>query len=309
MSSPKFRGLPPGIQRSKRAAVRDSAHGRPSTLEYHVQAAGVSLFVREVGQGQPVVVLHGGPGADHGYLWPSFSLLADEFRLFFYDQRGGGRSPVPRPSGIGWRDHVGDLDTLRRHWELERITLVGYSWGGLLALLYATEHPARVEALALVAPAAAWGDYHRQFRNELARRSQSKILRRLRAELESSGLAESDPVAYRQRRFDLTVAGYYRQPADARDSPVFTVQLQAQQATWSSLRGHGEELRRRLQTLSLPTLILHGLYDPIPLSWAEELATVIPGARLFVLEESGHLPYLEEAERTLSVIRRFLREA
>ncbi len=277
--------------------------------EYQAQGAGVSLFVREVGQGRPVVVLHGGPGADHDYLRPSFGVLADEFRLLFYDQRGGGRSPVPRPSRIGWRDHVDDLETLRRHWLLERLTVLGYSWGGLLALLYATEHPERVEALALVAPAAGWGDYHREFKDELARRSQSEVVRQLRTELESSGLAESDPEAYEQRRFDLSVAGYYRDPTSARDSPVFTVQLQAQQATWASLRGHGAELRRKLEVLNVPTLILHGRYDPIPLGWAEELAAVMPGARLIVLEASGHLPYLEEADRTVSAIRRFLREA
>jgi pimeloyl-ACP methyl ester carboxylesterase len=108
--------------------------------------------------------------------------------------------------------------------------------------------------------------------------------------------------------FELNVAGYFRDPATARDTPTFTVQLQAQQATWSSLRGHGPELRRRLETLDAPTLILHGLHDPIPLRWAEELATVVPGARLLVLRESGHLPYIEEADRTLGAIRRFLGE-
>lgn len=284
-----------------------SAHGQPNSLEYHAQGAGVSLFVREVGLGRPLVVLHGGPGAEHDYLLPAFSLLADEFRLCFYDQRGGGRSPVPRPNKIGWRDHVDDLEALRRYWQRERLTLVGYSWGGLLALLYATEYPERTEALVLIAPAVGWGDYQREFKDELARRSKSEGIVRLRAELESSGLEAIDPEAYRRRLFELSVAGYYRDPTTARDAPMFTVQLQAQQATWSSLRGHGPELRRKLKTLSAPTLILHGVHDPIPLRWAEELATVIPRARLLVLQASGHLPHIEEADLTLSAVRRFLR--
>lgn len=285
-----------------------SAHGQPDSLEYHAQASGVSLFVRELGLGRPLVVLHGGPGAEHDYLLPAFSPLGDEFRLRFYDQRGGGRSPVPRPNEIGWRDHVDDLEALRRFWEQDRLTLLGYSWGGLLALLYATEHPERVEVLALVAPAAGWGDYQREFKNELARRSKSEGIQRLRTELEGSGLEESDPEAYRRRLFELNVAGYFRDPTTARGTPTFTVQLQAQQATWSSLRGHGPELRRKLETLNAPTLILHGVYDPIPLRWAEELATVMPRARLRVLRDSGHLPYIEEADRTLGAIRRFLGE-
>lgn len=289
--------------------MRPPTPGSPASLQYHAQGAGVSLLVREVGTGRPVTVLHGGPGAGHDYLYPAFSSLADEFRLLFYDQRGGGRSPVARPSEIGWRDHVADLEALRRHWKLERLALIGYSWGGLLALLYASENPARVEALALVAPAPGWGGYHRQFKEEFARRSRSEEVKRLRAELEASGLEESDPRAYRRRRFDLSLAGYYHRPAAARDAPPFTVQLQAQQATWTSLRGHGAELRRRLSGLSVPTVILHGRHDPIPLRWAEEAAAVIPRARLIVLERSGHLPYLEEADRTLGEVRRFLRDA
>jgi proline iminopeptidase len=277
--------------------------------ERTVEVRGASLFVRELGAGPAVVVLHGGPGAGHDYLLPAFSRLADEYRLHFYDQRGGGRSRVERPSRIGWRDHVADLEALRREWALERMAVIGYSWGGLLALLYATEHPDRVRALVLVAPAAGWGDYHRRFKDEFGRRSGSAELERMREELEASGLRRKDPAAYRRRRFELSVAGYFRDPRDALGStPFFMVQAQAQQATWASLKGYGPELRRKLATLQVPTLILHGRHDPMPLAWAEELAGVLPVARLIVLERSGHVPHVEEAERTFAEIRRFLRE-
>ncbi|UCF20241.1 MAG: alpha/beta fold hydrolase, partial [Gemmatimonadota bacterium] len=268
----------------------------------------VRLFVRELGQGPDVVVLHGGPGANHEYLIPSLGSLSDEFRLHFYDQRGGGRSRVALPNEVGWRDHVADLEALRREWAIERLAIIGYSWGGLLALLYATEHPARAGALALVSPAAGWGDYQRRFRDEFARRSRSEAVMRMRAELEASGLRHSDPAAYQQSRFDISVAGYFRDPQDAVDSTPFVVQLQAQQATWASLMGYGVELRRRVAAVRVPTLILHGRYDPIPLAWAEELAGLLPAARLVVLERSAHVPYVEERDRTLAELRGFLRE-
>src|SRR5512135_2039724 len=102
------------------------------------EVRGVSLFELRVGEGPPVVVLHGGPGADHGYLRSGFDALAHDRELVYYDQRGGGRSPVPRDVPVGWRDQVADLEALREIWALDRLTLVGYSWGGLLALLYAT---------------------------------------------------------------------------------------------------------------------------------------------------------------------------
>ena len=291
-----------------RSAFPRPARAWPRERHYFVDGPGGALFVREMGAGPPLVVLHGGPGAHHDYLLTHFARLADDFRLHFYDQRGGGRSRVSRPGGISWRDHVADLEALRESWGLERLILTGYSWGGLLALLYAAEYPERAGALALLAPAAGWGDYHQRFREEFARRSDSDVVKRLRAELEASGLRETDPAAYRQRRFDLSVAGYFRDPAQARDLTPFVVQSQAQQATIASLKGHGPELRRRLASVHAPTLILHGRHDPIPLEWAEELAGVMPAARLVVLENSGHVPYVEERERTFDEMRRFLKE-
>ena len=271
-------------------------------------ASGSGLFVKEIGSGPPVIVLHGGPGAQHDYLLPAFGRLADEFHLHFYDQRGGGRSQISDPHKIEWRDHVADLEVLRKEWGIDHLLLVGYSWGGLLALLHAAEYPSNVKALILVAPAAGWGDYHRRFKEELGRRGRSEAVHRMRAELEASGLRHSDPALYKQRRFDLNVAGYYMNPEDAYGSETFVVQMQAQQATWASLRGHGPELKSRLQRLQVPTLILHGRHDPIPLEWPKELASVLPDARLVVLEHSAHVPYAEEAEETFGQIRRFLRE-
>ena len=126
-----------------------------------VELNGVRIYTRRVGDGPPVVVLHGGPGAHHDYLLPQYDRLALGRTLLYYDQRGGGRSPVPRDTPVGWREHVADLEALRDRWGLERVTLLGYSWGGLLAVLYALEHPARIGRLALVSSApitAAWRD-------------------------------------------------------------------------------------------------------------------------------------------------------
>jgi len=107
-----------------------------------VEVNGVTLFTRRVGAGPLVAVLHGGPGAHHDYLLPQYDLLARRRELFYYDQRGGGRSPVPRETPVGWREHAADLEEIRLALGLERLTVLGYSWGGLLAVLYFLERTA-----------------------------------------------------------------------------------------------------------------------------------------------------------------------
>src|SRR3989440_7743292 len=183
---------------------------------------GVRLYTRRVGQGPPVVVLHGGPGAHHDYLLPQYDHLAEGGRaLLYYDQRGGGRSPVPRDVPVGWREHVADLETLRAHWELDRLTLLGYSWGGLLAVLYALEHPDRIARLALVSSApvtAAWRD---EFERRLAARMARPWLARAPAELTPARPSRTDPEKYRRLAFALSVAGDFRHPRQAREmTPV-----------------------------------------------------------------------------------------
>src|SRR5205807_16480 len=151
-----------------------------------VDLNGVRIYTRRVGDGPPpVVVLHGGPGAHHDYLLPQYDRLAHGRALLFYDQRGGGRSPA-RDVPVGWQEHVADLEALRKHWAIDRLTLLGYSWGGLLAVLYALEHPDRVGRLALVAPAPLTARWREEFERRLSARLADPRIVRARAELSAS---------------------------------------------------------------------------------------------------------------------------
>ena len=264
-----------------------------------VAVRGVELFVRRVGQGSPAVVLHGGPGAHHDYLLPGFDALADGRELIYYDQRGGGRSPVARDVAVGWTEHVADLEALRTAWRLERLTLAGYSWGGLLALLYAVSHPGRVGRLALVSPAPAWRAAREQFEGAFARRNLDPAFQEARRQLRESGLRERDPAAFQQRIFELSVAPYFFDPARARELTPFRVTGRTQQEVWQSLGDF--DLRPRLPELrGIPALVIHGEEDPIPIEAARTAAGLI-GAEFHALPHCGHVPYVEafEAFRTL----------
>jgi len=256
------------------------------------------------GGGPLVVVLHGGPGAHHDYLLPQYDLLAQRRALFYYDQRGGGRSPVPRDMPVGWREHLADLDAIREQLALERLTLCGYSWGGLLAVLYLLEHPRHVERLALVSPASITAADRRAFEAEFARRMRAPEIVDAREELRASDLAARDPAAYRRRMFELSVAGYFRDPRQAANLTPFRVTARTQQAVWDSL--DDDDLRPRVAALPMkpPSLILHGTYDPIPISGSRTLAQLL-GADMVELEV-GHCPHVEATNDFVRALDRFL---
>src|SRR5689334_22909468 len=131
--------MPPTSPTSPRSTPLRSMNSASAMLERTFERAvnGVTLFERRTGEGVPTVILHGGPGASHDYLLPGCDLLAEGRELIYYDQRGGGRSPVGREVAVGWQEHVADLHALKELWGDQPLNLVGYSWGGLLAMLYA----------------------------------------------------------------------------------------------------------------------------------------------------------------------------
>lgn len=262
-----------------------------------------------------LLVLHGGPGADHGYLLPQMLALESiggGRDVRFYDQRGGGRSKTDDRAPITWRTHVADLGAVAA--ELvpnDSLRIVGYSWGGLLALLYLIEASRdsdlpRPASLVLIDPAPITRAWRHEFESEFARRQQSPAVQAMRDELAASGLRERDADAYRHRAFELSVAGYFADPANARDLTPFRVVGRVQQSVWESLGDFDlrDDIARAFATLRVPTLVVHGRQDPIPLASSEAVARAA-GAELVVLEECGHVPYVEQRERLFEAIGRF----
>jgi proline iminopeptidase len=268
-----------------------------------------------------LLVLHGGPGADHQYLLPQMLELAEDHELVFYDQRGGGKSRTDDPTPITWQTHVEDLGAIARELSFDTLEIVGYSWGGLLAMLFtitssgalpgsmlpAPETPDSAlpipDSLVLIDPAPITKHHREQFEAEFSRRQQGPVIQGLRTALAESGLREQDPAAYRQRSFELSVAGYFADPTRAHDLTPFRVVGRVQQSVWASLGDF--DLTSALARVAIPALIVHGREDPIPLESSEAAAAAL-GARLVVLPHSGHVPYVEQPQSLFEAVREFL---
>jgi len=264
-----------------------------------------SLQLLEVGPedaDRVAIVLHGGPGASMDYLRPQLDELGSPERaLLYYDQRGGGRSLTPHSwPAAGLETHLEDLDRVvayARTRSPHKPALVGYSWGGLLALSYALEHPERVDRLLLIAPAPAWAE---------ARKAIAPAMKAAAARPDAQAVLASLDKTSRRDRFSAAVIGYFFDPSRVRELTPFVSRERAERAAWESLAGY--DLRPRLPSLAVPTLVCHGVEDPIPVSASRELAR-LSGATLVTFERCGHCPFIEAASDFFPLARRFLSEA
>ena len=260
---------------------------------------GASLFTLTVGEGPPAVVLHGGPGASHDYLRPQCDAFARSgHSLFYYDQRGGGQSKLDAGALPGTvADHLADLDAVRTHLGEEALTLIGYSWGGLLAILYALRNPARVAKLLLLAPAPLWSGARDDMKARLKQMAERPAVAAFRASLDMND---------RRNRFALAVANYFVDPRRALELTPFMVQGRAEAAVWGDLVAY--DLRDEARALTMPILIVHGEEDPIPIASSRVLAERTH-AQLIAIPNCGHVPYIEGAEPTFAAGNAFLAQS
>lgn len=283
---------------------------------YVVAGEGVRLRYRRVGEsGDPVVVLHGGPGLTSAYLADDLAPLARGRSVVFYDQRGaGGSTLVADAAGLDAQRFVDDLDAVRRHFGLERLTLVGHSWGAGVAALYAMRHPDRLSRMVLVGPMPLRrGELDRSFAAIAASRPPEDA-ERFRAARDAvradPGNAEAcrafyalwfrpffaDPVAMARMRGDFCAGS----PEALRNGG-----LNVGRHTMASLGDF--DWRESLQRITAPVLVLHGSREVIPVSAAEEWAAAFPDARLQLVEGAGHFPYVEAPDAFFPAIETFLR--
>lgn len=261
----------------------------------------------------PLVVLHGGPGAHHDYLLPqllSLATLGAGFELVFYDQRGGGRSKTDSPAAVSVAQHVADFVAVCDELGVDGAPLAGYSWGALLAMHVviagrgATAGVTLPPWLLLISPAPYLPDDRAAFEAELLRRQLSPEVTRLREALQASGLRTSDPAAYRQRAFELSVAGYFAHPAQSANLTPFRVTGRVQTSTWASI--DGPAVLDALPSVRLPALVVHGDGDPIPLASAQRSAAAL-GAAFVTLAGCGHVPYVEQPDALHGALDAFVR--
>ncbi len=296
--------------------MRVSSHSDdPAPHAGYAPVENAALFYREAGHGQPIILLHGGPDFDHAYLLPDMDRLSDSYRLIYYDQRGRGKSaPETQAGDVTIQTEIEDLEGLRQYFQLDSVALLGHSWGGLLAMEYAIRYPARVSHLILMNTAPASQEDYRLLRQEILRRK-SVYQDELNALTSSAAYQQGDPeavAAYYRIHFQITV----RQPAHLetvlnglwssfkkeRILRGRAIEDHLYEETWSSSEFN---LFPRLRELNIPTLVIYGDDDFVPVECAAHIAQAIPGARFVLLKECGHFAYIESPDELRQEIAGF----
>jgi len=260
-----------------------------------VRVRGARLWTRATGEGPPVVLLHGGPGAPD-YLEAAAELLPA--RVHRFEQRGCGRSEDAEPNDID--SLLADLDALRAHWGLERFVIAGHSWGADLALLYALEHPGRAAGLLYLngmGIAQGWQDEHKaNVKSRLGPDAWERYTALHRLRDEAATEEARDRLA--NEAFALAIAADGPEDVLRAGAPeLFRYPLRRRvnarlNAEWVE-RTRDPALSKRVASLRIPALFVQGSDDPRPNWPAQRLAALLPNARYEELDRAGHFPWLD----------------
>jgi proline iminopeptidase len=270
---------------------------------------GTSLLVKEMGDGPTVIVVHGGPMLDHGYLMPWIEPLADSYHLVFYDQRlSGGSAPIVDSASVNLAAFVEDIEALRQDLGVETVHVMGHSWGGFLASLYGAAHPEHTRSLILLDPmpptTALW-------------------------EAEEARLAELDRPEWRAERDSLRALPEFRE----RNEGVMRQMMQASfrnqmhdpravqnldfsfPSDYDMRAGQfgllmpellSYDLRDTLAAITAPSLIVYGDMEPGLELGGPVYEAAMPQARVLVIKDTGHFPFVERPEEFMREVRAFL---
>jgi proline iminopeptidase len=294
--------------------------------EGFVDAHGVLIYYKAVGQGEPLVILHGGPGASHDYFLPYLLPLARTNRLIFIDERGSGRSQkLEDSSAYTVENMAADVEDVRQALNLGKISVLGHSCGGILAQAYALKYPENLTHLILCSTFHSTSKMNEVFKKIKAKMA-PELLSRIE-KMEKAGLYGHGK-AYEQGRYTaeyMTAAwgeGYfpylYQNHPDANYDPVANGNMawDVYRVMWGS---NGEfvidgnlksvEYTDRLLSIKVPTLITVGDNDECAPSLSEEMHQKIAGSQLVVFPKSGHMTFVDQPDLFIKAVNEFLNPA
>ena len=274
----------------------------------HLQDA--EIFYKIIGKGEPMIVIHGGPGLDHTYFLPQMAELASHFRLIFYDQRACGRSSENVDEfQISLKNLVRDIETLRDSLHLGKVHLLAHSWGGILGMQYAMNLSQKLESLILLNSMSPTSEHRKKEDSILAIRKTVEDSADFADIFQSKEFIQKESRAYEKIfRVMFRKEFFDRKYADSL-TLTFPDSFVANSKKLNNLISDisDYDFRDNLREINTPTLIIYGDYDPLSELAGEELVSLIPGAKLEIIKNCGHFPFIEKKKEFTELVVNFLK--
>lgn len=283
--------------------------------EGFIEGAGARIYFKTLGRGVPLLLLHGGPGADHTDFLPALQPLARRCRLVLIDERGSGRSErLKDPKEYTLNRMVKDIEKVRQHLKLPQLVVLGHSFGGILAQAYAVAHPKRILGLVLAGTGSSARCIDRDFRN-LRKRLSARLRARL-ARLEKAGIFQADGAYkkdYAASSAEALAPYMYAKSPPPRYQQTLVLGMEVLREMWvrrSDFRIDGNlkgfDFTPSLSRVKAPSLVVIGDRDLVSTATAETSRASLPRATLVVMAECAHMMFIDQTARFNRLLEEFL---
>ena len=278
---------------------------------------GKKIWYQVKGQGDPIVLIPGGPGDSHLYFTPWFDALAKDYKVIYFDAFGRGKSSrAKNREEYSFQDDVDDLEGLRKALEFEKWSVLGHSYGGMVAQAYAIQHSASVDKLILVDSfydAEMWQENDDNSNYVMMTQLPEKWDELMK--IREAGYLSSSPEHMKVYTIPSGLLYWYNPENMSKmrkDSLSFNpdvyYQIVGDDGDFIIGGDIGNlDFRRDLKNLHMPILITAGRYDRISdPRFAVKYKMYAPQAEFVMFEKSGHNPYVEENEKFFNILNDFM---
>lgn len=250
---------------------------------------GTEIFYQDIGEGETIVLLSGGPGLNPDYLKSLYTALSKKYRCIILHQRGTGQSMLKEinAQSVNIDRYVEDLNGLYKALNNEQLILVGHSWGGMLSFSFAAHEPSKIKKIILLNSGGITDEFYRWFGSNINMRLHKEDIELRKAQIENN--RETLVAIWPGYFFDREIALKTRPPLDYK--------FRNQAGINSLVAGHWvrrtNERVEKLKSFKAPVYLIAGRQDPIGESVVYEVKSILPQTNYFFIEECGHFPWIE----------------
>ncbi len=265
--------------------------------EYFLEVKEAKIFVKEMGEGKPLILIHGGPGDNHMSFMPYAEELSKDYRVILYDQNNAGKSTSTTEIANTADLEIETLEHLRKHLKLDKLSLVGHSWGTILSLLYAEKHPEHINNITLISSIGTSFQDYIKFATNLQGKFTDDYIKKMQD-------LSKNPNATQQDMVEVYLPLYFYDEAHLEKLTKTKINFETNRSIITDI-SQKFNLVGKEEKFKFPILILQGETDMLTAEDMKQSFSKFSDVKIVDIEKSGHFPFIENPEATTKNIKQF----